>query len=143
MSQSDTQTEIVWVREATEQWDELREAFMEAQNDLCAICHKRFEDLPVVDHCHASGFVRGALCNSCNTKLGWFEKHRHAIDAYLHRASEYQAYRLGTKPKPELPAVAKAKKYGPPDWVRRYWQTKHLKPSDRAHSSEGNQSSES
>lgn len=36
----------------------------------CAICGA--EENIVVDHCHATGSVRGALCATCNTALGLF-----------------------------------------------------------------------
>lgn len=47
------------------------------QKDVCAICKRA--PLKVhpngfsIDHCHASGIVRGLLCNHCNTGLGFFE----------------------------------------------------------------------
>lgn len=45
---------------------------LELQNGQCAICKspepfgKKFD----VDHCHATGVVRGLLCTSCNRMLG-------------------------------------------------------------------------
>lgn len=52
----------------------------------CAICGaaesgttKHFH----VDHCHVSHKIRGLLCNSCNGKLGWFERYAVETLAYL------------------------------------------------------------
>jgi len=47
-----------------------------AQSDKCAICSAILIDDGVqgmhIDHCHASGRVRGLLCSSCNCGLGMF-----------------------------------------------------------------------
>lgn len=42
------------------------------QGNVCDICKKPFtqKDKPVLDHCHRSGYVRGALHNSCNGAEG-------------------------------------------------------------------------
>jgi len=48
------------------------EAMRERQNGRCAICEKATDRL-VVDHCHTKGHVRGLLCQTCNTFLGWYE----------------------------------------------------------------------
>ena len=42
------------------------------QGHVCAICGKPFTnvDRAVLDHCHTSGFIRGALHNSCNGAEG-------------------------------------------------------------------------
>lgn len=42
------------------------------QNGVCAVCGKPFTkiDKPVLDHCHTTGFIRGALHNSCNGAEG-------------------------------------------------------------------------
>jgi hypothetical protein len=63
-----------------------------AQHERCAIC--RAEDWggkgPQVDHDHATGKVRGVLCNNCNQGLGRFKddpaRLRAAAD-YLERAA--------------------------------------------------------
>ena len=42
------------------------------QGNVCAVCNKPFtkRDYAVLDHCHKSGFIRGALHNSCNGAEG-------------------------------------------------------------------------
>ncbi len=50
------------------------------QHGVCAICSQpetatyrgRLRHLSV-DHCHATGKIRGLLCNDCNVGLGWFK----------------------------------------------------------------------
>jgi hypothetical protein len=45
------------------------------QNNCCAIClsPEWGRPSPSVDHCHATGKVRGLLCNVCNRALGMFK----------------------------------------------------------------------
>lgn len=56
-----------------------------AQQGLCLICSEPFASSRSthVDHCHATGKVRGILCHRCNTKLGWFERYKDVILAYV------------------------------------------------------------
>lgn len=56
------------------------------QGSKCAICGK--QPLPgeialAVDHDHETNRIRGLLCYSCNTKLGWYEKFTEQIRKYL------------------------------------------------------------
>lgn len=47
---------------------------LEGQEFVCAICYRENHsgrDL-AVDHDHATGKVRGLLCNHCNSGLGFF-----------------------------------------------------------------------
>ncbi len=43
-------------------------AMLEKQDNKCAICRRGTKLM--VDHCHATGMVRGLLCNPCNGFLG-------------------------------------------------------------------------
>lgn len=51
------------------------EAMVTTQGNVCALCHQpqnpKFRYLDV-DHCHATGEVRGLLCRHCNTAIGHF-----------------------------------------------------------------------
>lgn len=52
---------------------------LDSQGGACAICGKRLLFWPEVrppsiDHDHATGQVRGVLCQSCNLRVGWFER---------------------------------------------------------------------
>ena len=58
------------------------DALVEAQGNRCKICgehetrwnnkSKRVQDLSI-DHDHATGIIRGLLCNACNVGLGQFQ----------------------------------------------------------------------
>ena len=53
-------------------FDEYNDMFIE-QGGSCAICGKHQSEMKKsihVDHCHATGKVRGLLCSNCNTALG-------------------------------------------------------------------------
>ncbi len=63
-----------------------------AQDGLCRICGKQETKIRhgrtvalAVDHCHATGRVRGLLCNKCNRAIGWLGDD----PALLIRAAEY------------------------------------------------------
>jgi hypothetical protein len=57
-------------------WDRFGPLLVEKQGNTCAICGTEFtpKTIPCVDHCHITGKIRGALCYSCNVKLGFLEK---------------------------------------------------------------------
>lgn len=44
---------------------ECRERFVKKQKKICLLC-ENIMDMPVLDHDHIDGHVRGALCLSCN-----------------------------------------------------------------------------
>jgi hypothetical protein len=68
-----------------EQFNEL----FAAQNGKCAICQKEFgkeyKNRANVDHCHATGKVRGLLCFRCNTSVGVFENFGELASKYLEK----------------------------------------------------------
>lgn len=41
------------------------------QKGHCAWCGRKAGDRLVLDHCHATGLIRGYLCRSCNSVEGW------------------------------------------------------------------------
>jgi hypothetical protein len=72
------------------------ELFFQNQGESCAICgkhwtacekakHSRHDAVFLqhlyVDHCHASGKVRGLLCNKCNTAIAMLDEHLERFDA--------------------------------------------------------------
>lgn len=62
-----------WLRQYGLTGEQFR-AMNEMQRGLCAICSRppRSGKRLNVDHCHATGKVRGLLCTRCNTALGAF-----------------------------------------------------------------------
>jgi hypothetical protein len=63
-----------------EDYDELSSS----QNGKCAICERVPKRL-VVDHCHATGRVRGLLCDPCNVILGIWDDD----STIAYKAAEY------------------------------------------------------
>lgn len=74
-------------------------ALLDKQKGLCAVCGTdkpgngvgdRYMD---IDHCHATGKVRGLLCRRCNVTAGVLEKNRERIaliEKYLASHCEYE-----------------------------------------------------
>lgn len=69
-------------------------ALHESQEGKCALCEKSVKmfsgaeersSCGYVDHSHATKKVRGILCHSCNTVLGYFENN--GID--MHKVAKY------------------------------------------------------
>jgi len=78
---------------------------IEEQEGLCKICRtegwtmaKHHKIKLVVDHCHASGKVRGLLCHNCNRALGLLKDN----EDYLERAKDYlKVQRLSERSTPK------------------------------------------
>lgn len=73
---------------AAEQFSEL----LDKQSRNCAICGRKNTQRKelCVDHCHASGRVRGLLCNNCNTGLGMFKDRPDLLIAAWNYLRKYQ-----------------------------------------------------
>lgn len=62
-------------------------AMMLAQGSKCAICETDLT-VPVIDHNHDTGEVRGILCVGCNTKLAAYED-KVAMEASMAYLAKY------------------------------------------------------
>lgn len=60
------------------------------QKGCCAICGVETPNLHV-DHCHASGFVRGLLCQDCNIALGRFKDSRESLQRAIRYLVDWTA----------------------------------------------------
>ena len=53
---------------------ECRDSLLEAQLHMCPLCGLKItQDEAVLDHCHKTGFIRGAIHRGCNAMLGKIE----------------------------------------------------------------------
>jgi hypothetical protein len=72
------------------------EAILARQNGVCRVCKTKPEGRRLaVDHCHATGTIRGLLCNNCNLGVGNFKNKA----AWMRQAADYveeAAARVGT-----------------------------------------------
>lgn len=52
------------------------------QKGKCALCEIPFKSKKFthIDHCHATGKVRGILCMKCNVLIGYMEKNNHLLE---------------------------------------------------------------
>lgn len=111
----------------SQQWADVKAEFYAAQDGQCAICQKAIALADShLDHCHTTGFIRGVLCVSCNTKLGFYETRREAIETYLARAAEFAAYAVPSQVVRESSVRQRRSRNERAERWRRYWQTKEL-----------------
>lgn len=66
------------------------ESMLKTQNHCCKLCGgegfvmaKHHSMKLVVDHCHASGVVRGLLCHNCNRALGLMQDNTETLRAAI------------------------------------------------------------
>lgn len=77
-------------------------AMYAARGGLCDICKSPADDSMPVDHDHATGAVRGLLCQNCNKGLGHYRDDPRLLRAaadYVERACIWQG---GTEPTEEV-----------------------------------------
>lgn len=75
---------------------EVFNAILQAQDNKCAICNtvldgSKFSLKGQLDHCHATGTVRGILCGKCNTSLGGFRDSEHILLAAARYVTRYRS----------------------------------------------------
>jgi len=64
---------------------DVRVAVWKRQKGRCVICRRlRGFRFRVLDHCHRCGLIRGGACDSCNQRIGWYER-------ILERTASYPA----------------------------------------------------
>ena len=67
------------------------EAMYEEQGGLCRICRTPTGEALNIDHCHATGKVRGLLCRRCNTLLGSASDDVLLLQACINYLQEWRA----------------------------------------------------
>jgi len=63
------------------------------QKGCCAICSKHQTTLKrslAVDHCHATGKVRGLLCQKCNSLIGYGEDNVEILTSSIRNLDKYK-----------------------------------------------------
>lgn len=53
----------------------------EGEKGVCPICEQY--KILVVDHDHETGVIRGRICQSCNSRIGWMVVYAAAVERYL------------------------------------------------------------
>lgn len=49
---------------------QVRARLFEEQHGICPLCLQTPIEIPVLDHCHSKGHIRGVLCSNCNGMEG-------------------------------------------------------------------------
>jgi hypothetical protein len=65
---------------------------VDAQDGKCDICKTKFLDKKRthIDHCHATGEIRGVLCQPCNHAIGLFKDNIETIKNALSYLGKYK-----------------------------------------------------
>jgi hypothetical protein len=65
------------------------EFLIKKQNGKCAICKETQTKSLHLDHCHATGKIRGLLCFKCNSALGKFMDSKAILNNAINYLEEY------------------------------------------------------
>lgn len=69
------------------------DVLLNVQGNACAICKINLMDLDIkevnVDHCHATGNIRGILCRKCNLGLGNFKDNIQSLENAINYIKQY------------------------------------------------------
>lgn len=76
---------------------------LDKQGGGCAICKKQCSTSKslAVDHCHATGKIRGILCQPCNTTLGKLDENIETLKAminYIENGGTPNSYTVPNRP---------------------------------------------
>jgi hypothetical protein len=82
------------------------DSLLHMQGNSCAICGgppgiTHGLSMPLVDHCHKTGHVRGLLCQQCNSGIGLLKESRQAME----KAIEYLHRDIDLKNLPKAPSI--------------------------------------
>lgn len=66
------------------------DAKLRKQRNRCAVCRKKFQKTPHIDHCHKTKRNRGLLCDDCNLGLGRFKDSIEVLSNAIQYLKEYQ-----------------------------------------------------
>ena len=94
------------------------DAMLARQGGVCGICKRQSGIRLCVDHCHATGRVRGLLCRTCNSGLGFYQddpRLTRAATAYLEAppgGAPAQSAAPGERPRPGAGSPAPASPAG-------------------------------
>jgi hypothetical protein len=82
------------------------EVLLAKQGGVCATCGKSSKKTLCVDHCHATGTIRGLLCGKCNTGFGCFKDSQAAMMAAIAYLGGSKGERTGAAAQRALAARA-------------------------------------
>ena len=90
----DTREKEYWLKEKYGMTLKDKKVMLKKQNNKCKICSLKFNEnnfksKSCIDHCHTTNKIRGLLCPTCNSGLGFFKDNTNLlINAITYLAGE-------------------------------------------------------